>query len=212
MTMEIAEINRPRAWIEIESRRPRSVGWYAVQDDSIDGEYYIDAYWEDGSWWKFGRYGGVMNVRQEIHGVLRWRYMDDTARLDILGQAKNAVIPRDSATSLQVAFLRRLWLLHVLSTFRYTRKELGVHLGWPRKSVDQMLDAIGTYGVIIGEHRATKVLCVVSWGPIDRQWLIDNAKDLHEQIGATHEVHGNTTNMDRSVQTSTDTKKTRTPA
>ena len=171
---EVAEKHQP--WVEIEDRKPRREGWYAVQDNTVEGEWWMDAYWEKGSWWIFGKVANVLNVRQEVRGVLRWRFMDAVGRADIMSVAKNAIVPRTvESWKIQKAFARRVWLMHVIASNSYDRRTLIKKLGWPRKSIDQSLDGLATFGVTTGVS-SNGILRILDWGPINQQWLIDNSK------------------------------------
>jgi hypothetical protein len=169
-------VEKHQPWTEISERKPRREGWYAVQDSTVEGEWFIDAYWMAGSWWKFGKIANVMNVRTEVHGVLRWRFQDRVGRADIMSVAKTAIVPRAvESKKLQRAFARRVWLMHVIATNRYDQKTLTDKLGWPRKSVAQLLDGLATFGIITGVNDHG-ILCILDWGPINQQWLMDNHK------------------------------------
>lgn len=168
-----AETIKPQPWIEVTSRLPRRAGWYAVQDSTVEEEWYIDAYWENGSWWKFGRHAGLLNVRQEVKDVLRWRFMDDIARQDIRAACKDAIIPR-GPEPIKKAFAKRLFCLHALSVNRWSRKMLIDNLGWPRKTADTVLADLGGFGVILGTD-SREFLYVIDYGPFNKEWLVDNA-------------------------------------
>lgn len=159
-------------WIEVTTRTPRRAGWYAVQDDSVEEEWYIDAYWENGQWWKFGRMLSL-NVRQEVQGVLRWRFMDDIARQDIQAACKDAVIPR-APEAFKKGFAKRLQCLHALSVNRWSRKMLIDNLGWPRKTADTVLADLGGFGVILGTD-SREFLYIIDYGPFSKEWLVENA-------------------------------------
>lgn len=88
---EVEEEVRP--WFDIKLRKPRRPGWYAVQNYTVQGEYYIDAYWMDNAWWQFGRHVN-MNVRIEVQDVVRWRFQPKLGREDILSKHPTAVVPR----------------------------------------------------------------------------------------------------------------------
>lgn len=86
------EVEEVRPWFDIELRKPRRSGWYAVQNYTVQGEYYIDAYWMDNAWWQFGRYT-CLNVRIEIRDVVRWRFQPKAGRADILSKHPKADVP-----------------------------------------------------------------------------------------------------------------------
>lgn len=88
---EVEEEVRP--WFDIKLRKPRCPGWYAVQNYTVQGEYYIDAYWMDNAWWQFGRHV-CLNVRIEIQDVVRWRFQPKLGREDILSKHPEAHVPR----------------------------------------------------------------------------------------------------------------------
>lgn len=93
---EVQEVLRP--WFDIQLRKPAIHGWYAVQDNTVQGEYYMDAYYESGAWWVFGRFANKMNVRREIQGVLRWRFQPKDSKAAILKEAPGAHVPYGRCT------------------------------------------------------------------------------------------------------------------
>lgn len=79
-------------WFDVKLRMPRREGWYAVQNYTVHGEYYIDAYYTAGGWWQFGRHV-TLNVRIEVQDVVRWRYQPPVGRADILKKHPEAIVP-----------------------------------------------------------------------------------------------------------------------
>lgn len=168
-----------RPWASVEERLPRKHGWYAVQDDSIEGNWYIDAYWDGDGWWTFGKHV-TLHVKREVPGVLRWRYMNDAEREKILAEAPDASVP--SSTYASSPFLKRMLLLYTIDTTALDKMQLIDKLGWPRKSVEQMIKTIfQSVGAII-DVRANRTLYVKDWGPINREWIRKNLKGIKEVL------------------------------
>jgi hypothetical protein len=86
-------VEEVRPWFDIELRKPRIHGWYAVQDNTVHGETFMDAFYEAGTWWVFGRLANVMNVRREVLGVVRWRFQSKESKAMILKEAPGAHVP-----------------------------------------------------------------------------------------------------------------------
>ena len=186
----LQEVIKPRPWVECSQRKPKREGWYAVQDDTVEGEYYMDAYWEYGTWWKFGRYANMLNVRMELRDVVRWRFMGEIAREDIRRQVSNAIIPRDPYRRIQVGFLRKLWLLYVTDKNKFTQKELAKELGTTGKNIGRIIDGVTPLGVEFATDRLDR-LYVLNWGAISQQWVYENAEAIAVAIQETLGLHGN---------------------
>ena len=87
------EVEVMKPWFDIKLRKPAIHGWYAVQDHTVSGESYMDAFYEAGAWWVFGRLANVMNVRREVMGVLRWRFQSKEGKASILKEAPKTIVP-----------------------------------------------------------------------------------------------------------------------
>lgn len=198
-TNMLQEVIKPRPWIECSQRKPKKEGWYAVQDYTVEGEYYMDAYWHQGSWWKFGRYANMLNVRIEMRDVLRWRFMGEIAREDIRRQCANAIIPRDPFQRVQVGFLRKLWLLYVMDKNKLTQKELAKELGTTGKNIGRIIDGVTLLGVEFATDRLER-LYVLNWGAISQQWVHENAEAIAVAIQETLGMHGNELAESRDFQ------------
>lgn len=169
-----------RPWADVEEKLPSKHGWYAVQDNTVEGQWYIDAYWDGTGWWTFGRHV-TLHVKKEIRGVLRWRYFNDEEKKHILAEEASAVVPNEKQVNLKSSFMKRLFLLHKIAERRRTQAQLVKDLNWPRRTVGQMLDALELLGVTIARN-ASEQLFVVDWGPINHDWVKKNLELIEETM------------------------------
>lgn len=178
-----AKKGETRPWASVEDRLPRKHGWYAVQDATVHGDWYMDAYWDGSVWWTFGKHVSL-HVKKEVKGVLRWRYMNDAERETILAEAPEAEVPMNPQA--RSPLLKRLYMLHVIDTNVLDKMQLIAKLGWPRKTVEQMLNTITqSVGASI-ERRANRTLYVKDWGPINRDWIRKNLNVIRETLNVAN--------------------------
>ena len=53
------------AWINVKENPPKHVGWYNTK--GIEGLEHGDRhYWEDGEYWEYGNFAGVLRVRRAV--------------------------------------------------------------------------------------------------------------------------------------------------
>ena len=204
----LQEVIKVRPWIDCSQRTPKKEGWYAVQDSTVEGEYYMDAYWLENSWWTFGRYANVLNVRREVRGVLRWRFMGEVGRTEILRLEKSAVVPRDPFQRIQVGMVRRLRMLYLICQENHTQQGVAKAMDTTGKVIGRMIDAVVLWGVEIGERGDGK-LFVLNWGPISQEWVYKNAEVIRVAYEETHKHHGNALGESRDFQALPDVKTAR---
>ena len=176
-----AKKGETRPWASVGDRLPRKHGWYAVQDATVHGDWYMDAYWDGSGWWTFGKHVSL-HVKKEVLGVLRWRHMNDKERETILAEAPDASVPKGPQAS--TPFLRRMYLLHTINTNKLDKLQLVSKLGWPRKSVEMMLMTLHKSVGASVERRADRTLYVKDWGPINNDWIKKNLKSIEETLNA----------------------------